>query len=111
MRKYLTPLVVVPSRIELESRASETLILSVVLQDLVTFPPHLHLLQQYPKVAAEYPDGNGLQNYAKKFTYSNHSRQSCIFFQSTRSGSAGVLVPRIKAPGFVLLFFGGRLVG
>ena len=103
---------VVPSRIELESRASETLILSVVLQDLVTFSTIItKLLQQSPKVAAKYPDGNGLQNYAKKFTYSNHTGLSCNFFQSTRSGLAGILVSRIKAPGFVLFFFGGRLVG
>lgn len=65
---------VVPSRIELESRASETLILSIVLQDRVLpFSVKSALFQQFPKVAAKYFNGNGQQNYAKKFTYSNHT--------------------------------------
>lgn len=54
------PLRVVPSRIELESGASETPILSIVLQDRVL--------------------GNGQQNYGKKFTYSNHTGLSQNFF-------------------------------
>ena len=67
-------LFVVPSRIELESRASETLILSVVLQDRILF-------QQAMEVAAEYFYRDGEQNYAKKLTNSNHTCRSQHFFQ------------------------------
>lgn len=64
---------VVPSRIELESRASETLILSIVLQDQGYIFPLGGSFQEFREVAAEDLYGNGQQNYAKKFTYSNHT--------------------------------------
>ena len=58
---------VVPSRIELESRASETLILSVVLQDqdasLLGGGRNYELFQQPLQITAEYFDGNGQQHH------------------------------------------------
>ena len=55
---------VVSSGIEPESRASETLILSIVLRD------QNHILFDQPtQVGREYLNGNSQQNYAKKLSY------------------------------------------
>ena len=80
----------VPSRIELESRASETLILSIVLQDrsfcgkMGEIPKkwrkqpdpkgwqNYELFQQSPQVSAEYFDRNSQEDDPKKLSDGDH---------------------------------------
>ena len=69
----------VPSRIELESRASETLILSIVLQDLTKRQRPFgegkitELFQQSPQVGAKYLYGYGQQDDAKELADGDHA--------------------------------------
>ena len=83
-------ILVVPSRIELESRASETLILSIVLQDrsfcgkwvksrkMWGGQPdpkgwqNYELFQQSPQVSAEYFDRNSQEDDPKKLSDGDH---------------------------------------
>ena len=92
----------VPSRIELESRASETLILSIVLQDrsfcgkMGEIPENeerqpdpkgwqnYELFQQSPQVSAEYFDRNSQEDDPKKLSDGDHPGWSEDLFDEVK---------------------------